>query len=75
LFVHEREAFRAEVWRHCELGNLGCQGVLRRVFLDVIARVVVAREELEIDETAAARAVLADLEDDLVVLLERSPSR
>jgi hypothetical protein len=49
--------------------------MFRRLLGDVVARVVAAREELEIDDGVAARVVLSDLEDDLVALLEQGPSR
>jgi hypothetical protein len=56
-------------------GDLLRHDKFRRLLRDVVARVVAAREELEIDDGAAARAILSDLEDDLVVLLERGPLR
>jgi hypothetical protein len=44
---------------------------LLKVLRGIVARVVAAREELEIDNGAAARAILSDLEEDLAVLVER----
>jgi hypothetical protein len=46
-----------------------------RLLRDVIARVVAAREEVEIGDGAAARAILSDLEGDLAVMLEGCATR
>jgi hypothetical protein len=42
---------------------------------DVVARVVAAREEIEIGDGVAARLILFDLEVDLAVLVEQGPRR
>jgi hypothetical protein len=63
------------MWPGRELEHLCRRDAIRRLLRDVIARVVVAREELELDSDAAARTILADLEDDLVALLERGRPR
>jgi hypothetical protein len=54
--------------------KLGAEDLLRDKFQRLL-RDVAAREELEVDDGAAARAILSDLEDDLVTLLERDPLR
>ena len=42
---------------------------------DVVARVVAAREELEMGDEVAARLILSDLENDLAGLFERGSRR
>jgi hypothetical protein len=46
-----------------------------RLLRDVIARVIAAREELEVGDSGTASTILFDLEIDLVAVLERGERR
>jgi hypothetical protein len=47
---------------------------LQDALVDALARIVFAREAIELEEYAVAATVLRDLEEDLAVVLERTAS-